>query len=168
LADRSREEELFRHDLDRWGSPADWATQEEKLATAASQIVASRSPAEFLTAREYEQSPHRQVATFGIFGAPTAVVCITEFPPRQERHGETIDVLAAGKKTTFAARAAPALYRLLPGQPVGLAETTAAGGLDAAVLANVLVTEGICAELTPELLSGYTGLATNGDFLKER
>lgn len=167
LADRSREDELFRHDLDRWDSPDEWATQEEMLAAAESRLVASRFPSDFLAAREYEQPPHRQVATGGIFGAPSAVVCVTEFPPRLERHGETIDVLAAGKKITFAAKAIPPLCRLLSGQPVGLAETTAACGVDAAILANVLVTEGICAELTSELLSGYTGLATNGDFLKE-
>ncbi len=168
LADHSREDDLFRHDLDRWGSPAEWSTQEDELAAAASRLVASRSPSDFLTAREYEQPPHRQVATFGVFGAPTAVVCVTEFPPRLEWHGEKVDVLAAGKKITFAVKAAPALHRLLSGQPVGLAETTAAAGVDAAILADVLVTEGICAELTPELLSGYTGLATNGEFLKER
>ncbi|MGH3695278.1 MAG: JmjC domain-containing protein [Pseudonocardiaceae bacterium] len=168
VADRSREDELFRHDLDLWGSPDEWSTQEEELATAASRLVASRSPSDFLTARECEQPPHRQVSTFGIFGAPTAVVCVTEFSPRLEQHGETVDVLDAEKKITFAARAVPVLYRLLSGQPVGLAETTAATGVDAMILANVLVTEGICADLTPELLSGYTGLAMNGDFLKER
>ncbi|MGH3686882.1 MAG: hypothetical protein ACRDRU_26135 [Pseudonocardiaceae bacterium] len=92
---------------------------------------------------------------------------MTEFAPRLEHHGETVDVLAAGKKITFAAKAAPALHRLLSGQPVDLAKTTAAAGVNAAILAEVLVGEGICAELTPELLSGYTGLATNEDFLKE-
>lgn len=167
LADRSREDELFRHDLDRWGSPDEWATQEDELATAASRLAASHSLSDFLAAREYEQPAHRQVATFGIFGAPTAVACVTEFPPRLEEQGEAVDVLAAGKKITFAAKAVPALHSLLSGQPVGLAETTAATGVNAVVLAGVLVTEGICAELTPELLSGYTGLATNGDFLKE-
>lgn len=168
LADRSREDELFRHDLDRWGSPDEWATQEDELAAVASRIVGSHSPSDFLTAREYEQPPHRQVATFGIFGAPTAVACVTEFQPRLEQQGETIEVLAAGKKIMFAARAIPALRVLLSGHPVNLAEITTATGVNTSVLADVLVMEGICAELTPELLSGYTGLVTNGDFLKER
>lgn len=168
LADHSCEDELFRHDLDRWGGPDERATREDELATAASRLAVSRSPSDFLAAREYEQPPHRQVATFGIFGAPAAVVCVTEFPPRLEERGETVDVLAAGKKITFAAKTAPALHSLLSGHPIGLAETTAATGVDAAILADVLITEGICAELTPELFSGYTGLATNGDFLKKR
>ncbi|MGH3912712.1 MAG: JmjC domain-containing protein, partial [Pseudonocardiaceae bacterium] len=162
LADHSREDELFRQDLDRWGSPHEWTTQNDELVTAVSRFVASRSPSDFLAVREYEHPAHREVATFGIFGAPTAVVCVTEFPPRLEQHGEKVDVLAAGKKVTFAVKAAPALRSLLSGQPVDLAEATAANGVDTAVLAEVLIEEGICAEVTPELFSGYTGLATNG------
>lgn len=168
LADRSREDELFRHDLDRWGTPDEREAQEEKLATAASHHIAARSLSDFLTSREYEQPPHRQVATCGLFGPPTAAVCVTEFPPQLRQHGETISVLTTGKKITFAAKAEPALHRLLSGQPADLAEATASTGINATILAETLIREGICAELTPELLSGYTGLATNEDFSKER
>ena len=168
LADHSREDELFRQDLDRWGTQNQRAAQQEELAKATSKLAASHSLSEFLTQREQERPPHRQVTTFGTFGAPTAVVCATEFPPQWEQHGETVDVLAVGKKITFAAQAAPALRILLSGCPVSLAETTTATGVNTSILADVLIAEGICAELTPELLSGYTGLVTNGVFSKER
>jgi hypothetical protein len=47
---------------------------------------------------------------------------------------------------------------LLCGQPVDLVAVSAAAGIDAVRLANVLIEEGLCAEVTDELLSGYTGL----------
>jgi hypothetical protein len=55
---------------------------------------------------------------------------------------------------------------LLCGQPVDLAAVSTATGLDAAKLADVLIEEELCAEVTDELLSGYTGLTPNGDCWK--
>lgn len=167
LADRSRENELFRHDVNRWGSSPERAAQGDELLKAASRLLTSLSPSDFLIERQDSRPPHRHVTTFGIFGAPAAVVCVTEFPPRLEQCGDAIEVFAAGKKITLAARAAPALRMLLSGHPVNLSEATTATGIDAGMIADVLVTEGICAELTPELLSGYIGLVTNENFLKE-
>lgn len=163
LADRSVEEERFRHDLDRWGSPKDQAIEERGLGEAVARLVESYPPARYLTAREEERSPPRHVATLGVFGPTTDVVCVTSFPPRVESHGPTIAVFAAGKKITFAARAEPALRLLLGGHPVNMAETTAATGIDVAVLATTLIKEGVCAELTEALSSGYTGLIPTGN-----
>lgn len=46
------------------------------------------------------------------------------------------------------------------------AAVSAAAGVDAAQLADVLIEEGLCAEVTDELLSGYTDLIPNDDFWK--
>lgn len=167
LADGCREDELFRHDLNRWGTQEQRAAQAKDLAATASRLLPARSPWEFLAQREQERPAHPRVATFGIFGKPALVVCVTSFPPQVEQHGETVDILAAGKRLTFKAKAVPALRLLLSGNPVSIAEATLTTGANVERLADVLLTEEICAELTPELSSGYTGLAMNGDSSKE-
>jgi len=158
VADHSREKELFRHDLDRWGSPDEQAYQEAKLTDLASQLLVDYPIEAYLGAREETRSPARYVATSGVFGPPTQVVCVTDFPPRIERQRSTVVVYAVGKKTSFDARAEPALRHLLSGHPVGLADLSEATGVDAAELAGVLIKEGLCAEVTEALSSGYTGL----------
>jgi Cupin superfamily protein len=162
LADRSRENEVFRHDLIRY-SPHKRHAQAQALAEAACHLVTSASPEEFLAAREQQQTPPRRVCTRGVFGPPAAVACVTDFPPGLHHRGDTITVLGAGKKITFAAKTDPALRMLLCGQPVDLAVVSAAAGVDAVKLADVLIEEGLCAEVTDELLSGYTGLIPNAD-----
>jgi len=159
VADHSREQELFRHDLNRGGSPDDEHDQQRELARAVSRLVATYPPASYLAKREHDCTPPRHVATRGVFGPPVAVVCVTHFPPRVERRGHIVEVLAAGKRITFAARAAPALRQLLSGHPVSISETTETTGIDAAPVADALIKEGLCAELTDELSSGYTGLS---------
>jgi Cupin superfamily protein len=157
LADQSRENELFRHDLIRH-SPQEQHAQARALAETACCLVTSASPEEFLAVREQQQPPPRQVCAHGVFGPPAVVACATDFPPRLSRCGDTIIVFGAGKRITVAAKAEPALRMLLCGQPVDLAAVSAATGIDAVKLANVLIEEGLCAEVTGELLSGYTGL----------
>ncbi len=165
LADRSRENEVFRHDLIRYG-PHEQHAQAQALAEAACHLVTSASPEEFLAAREQQQPAPRQACTNGVFGRPAAVACVTDFPPRLHHCGDTITVHSAGKKITIAAKAASALRMLLCGQPVDLAAVSAAAGIDATKLADVLIKEGLCAEVTDELLSGYTGLIPNDDCWK--
>jgi hypothetical protein len=75
---------------------------------------------------------------------------------------QTVTVRAAGKKITFAARTAPALNMLLSGRPVELADVSAASGVDAAVVAETLIREGLCAELTEALSLGCTGMIPTG------
>jgi hypothetical protein len=150
--------ELFRHDVDRWGAVEDRAAQQLAFTDDAVRLAATRSVAEFLAAREQHQPPARYVVTHGLFGASSSVVCVTEFPPNLTNDGQHVVVRAAGKEITFMARALPALALLLSGEPVDIATATRATGVDAAVLADVLVAEGIFAEATPELAAGYAGL----------
>ncbi|WP_309049185.1 JmjC domain-containing protein [Streptomyces sp.] len=159
LADWCREREIFRHDLDRWRGP-DGASLTEAAAT----LLDARSPADYLVAYEQETTLPRHVPFLDILGPLDAVVCTTHFPPRIRESGETVDVLAAGKKLTLAAKALPALRLLLSGRPVVLEHAVAVVGADAAEVAGILVEEELCAVLTPELSSGYTGLVTSAGF----
>ncbi|MFD5087342.1 JmjC domain-containing protein [Kitasatospora sp. NPDC058406] len=161
LADWSRETELFRRDLDRWGEPGERAAQQRELAAAAARVITARSPADYLAVREREAVTPRHVPFLEIFGPLEAAVCITDFPPLIEENGDTVAVLAAGKKLTFTAEALPALHVLLSGRPVRLAEAVRSVGDEVGLLARILTEEELCAGLTPELFSGYTGLVTN-------
>jgi hypothetical protein len=158
LADHSREHEPFRHDLDRWGSRLEERPSATLLQGRFDMLCKRFTPDAYLSAREHEQPPSRHVATHGVFGPPTSVVCVTEFPPAIKRHGDTIEVLAVGKRLTLAARAEPALRQLLSGRPESIEQVTAQTGLDATILAETLINEGVCAELTSELAAGYQGL----------
>lgn len=162
LADQSRRHELFRRDLDGDASPAG------ELAAAVAELAAAATPQEFLATRAREQHAPRHVATRGVFGPVTAAVCITEFPPEVtiDKDG-AVTVAAAGRRIRFGAAALPALRLLLSGQPISLAEITAATGLDATPLVDVLLQEKMCAEATPELFSGYTGLVPTATFSKQ-
>lgn len=156
LADWSREEELFRYDLDRTDNSGS-----EELTTAAIKLIRRRGPADFLTAREQEAASPRHVPFLDIFGPLEAAACITHFPPQITEHGDTVEVVAAGKKLTFTAKTLPALRLLLSGHPVPLARAVAAVGTEVEQVAEILTQEEICAVVTPELSSGYTGLVTN-------
>jgi hypothetical protein len=67
--------------------------------------------------------------------------------------GSMVEVRAAGKKLTFAARAEDSLRVLLSGHPVALS-----GDGDLMTLAMHLIEEGLCEPLTEESRSAYTGL----------
>lgn len=156
LADWSREREIFRHDLDRWQG-----TGGDALTAAAAQLVGEHSPAGFLTAYEQETTLPRHLPFLDILGPLDAVVCTTHFPPRIQESGETVDVVASGKKLTLAAKALPGLRLLLSGRPVALEQAAAVAGADVTEVAEILVEEELCTVLTAELSSGYTGLVTN-------
>ncbi|MPY51156.1 JmjC domain-containing protein [Streptomyces acidicola] len=156
LADWCREHEIFRHDLDRWHGTGITA-----LTEAAAQLVSERPPADFFDAYEQATTLPRHVPFLDVLGPLDAVVCTTHFPPQLQERGETIDVVASGKKLTLAAKALPALRLLLSGKPVALEQAAAVVGAEVAEVAEILVEEELCAVLTPELFSGYTGLVTN-------
>ncbi|MFZ3560819.1 JmjC domain-containing protein [Streptomyces sp. BH055] len=156
LADWSREHEIFRHDLDRTGKAG-----HEALTSAGARLVGDRSPADFLAAHEQETTPARHVPFLDILGPLDAVVCTTQFAPRIEENDSTVDVVTSGKKLTLAAKALPSLRLLLSCKPVQLDQVTPAVGAEVNDIAAILVEEEICAPLTPELSSGYTGLVTN-------
>ncbi|MET9294089.1 cupin domain-containing protein [Streptomyces sp. NPDC003077] len=159
LADWCREREVFRHDLDRWNDP-----NSTVLTEAATALLGERSPAEFLAAYGQQMPLPRQVPFLDILGPLDAVVCTSHLPPRIQGSGETVDVLSSGKKMTFATEALPALRLLLSGRPVVLEQAAVVVGAEVMEVAGVLVEEELCAVLTPELSSGYTGLVTNAAF----
>ncbi|MCX4659428.1 JmjC domain-containing protein [Streptomyces uncialis] len=161
LADWSRQEEVFRHDLDRWSEPEEREAQQRLLATEATHLIDARAPEEFLRLREQEAPPGRHVPFLDIFGPLQSVVCVSEFPPLVEEEDETVVVRASGKKLTFASKALPGLRVLLSGHPVQLDEAARLVGTEIDALAKILVKEELCASLTPELSSGYTGLVTS-------
>lgn len=160
LADHSREFEPFRHDLDRWGFKSASCSDAARLRGEFEELLRRFSPGVYLSARENEQLSSRHISTHNVFGPPMSVVCATEFPPSISCVGDTIEVLAAGKRLTLASRAEPALRRLLSGHPENVAQVSAETGLNAALLAEALIAEGVCAELTAELAAGYHGLVT--------
>ncbi|MGH3673742.1 MAG: hypothetical protein ACRDSH_24445 [Pseudonocardiaceae bacterium] len=87
---------------------------------------------------------------------------MTAFPPQLEICDGTAVVLAAGKKITVPVDALPALRPLLSGHPASVTGIAAATGINAATLADVLIAEGLCAEITPDLAAGYAGMVTLG------
>lgn len=153
VADRSRADEAFRHDLDREGSSA-------SLAELVPKLVAQYPQEVYPATREQERPSRRHVATAEIFGPVTDVVCMTDFPPRIDANGSTVEVVAAGKEITFAAKTEPALRLLLSGNPANIQQVTETTGVNADVLARTLLDEGLCAELTEELAAGYVGVGS--------
>ncbi|MFJ1675426.1 JmjC domain-containing protein [Streptomyces sp. NPDC088251] len=157
LADRSRENELFRRDLDN----ATGSEQHQELVEAAVRLIGSRTPADFLVTREQDVAPPRHVPFLETFGHLASVVCISEFRPRFRDLGQTVEVLSSGKKLTFKARALPALRLLLSGRPVHLDRAAGTVGDEVYPLAEILTQHEWCAPLTPELSSGYSGLVAD-------
>lgn len=154
VADRSREHEVFRQDLDRFGAPND------QLVDLVPKLLAGYPHDAYLAAREQERPSRRHVNTSGVFGPVTDVVCMTDFPPHIDVSEQIVTVVAAGKELTFAAKAEPALRLLLSGNPANIEEVAEASGIKAGVVASTLVKEGLCAELTAELAAGYAGLCS--------
>lgn len=159
LADQSRRHELFRRDLERGDDQ-----QADELFHALISLGASYPPSSFLRDRETERGACRHVPSLDFLGSPAAVVCVTDFPPRIESADDKITVTSGSSKITFAAAAELALQYLLSGAPVRLDALAVQTGINADAVAKVLIEEEICAPLTPELLSGYTGLVTKPVF----
>ncbi|QQC90590.1 JmjC domain-containing protein [Streptomyces alfalfae] len=156
LGDWCREQEIFRHDLDRRDQ-----TGSEALVEAAARLIGERSPADYLAAYEQATTLPRHIPYLDILAPLDSVVCTTHFPPQLQESGETVTVVASGKRLTLAAKAVPALRLLLSGRPVPLERAAALVGTEVAEVAEILVKEELCATLTPELSSGYTGLVMN-------
>ncbi|XVV02489.1 JmjC domain-containing protein [Actinosynnema sp. CA-248983] len=166
LADNTRRDERFRHDLNRWGTEADRTAQYDLLTQAFQDHLDQYDPDAYLAAREQEQPPPRYVHTAGVFEPLTDVVCVTAFPPHIEVTDDRVIVQAAGKRLELAGQAEGALRLLLSGRPVNLERVSQKTGVDALELAELLTEEGLCAELTDELSSGCTGLVPPASFSK--
>lgn len=161
LADQSRRDERFRQDIR--SSSDEHPDRRFDLVDAALELIVSSSITGFLAEREQQTPAGRHVITHGLFGRPTEVVCVTAFRPTVTRNNELVTVRAAGKEIRFKSRAWPALQLLLSGRPVSVEKITTETSVDAAVLAEVLLAEGICAEVTEALAAGYRGLLMPGD-----
>lgn len=158
LADKLRENAFFRLDLDRFGSSEDQSVQHNTLYSEMLGQADSLNIPAYLRARRQEQPPPRYVHTGGLFGPMADAVCVTPFRPHIEVSGDEIAVLAVGKRLLLARRAETAARLLLSGYPVSLDRVTEVTGVDATPLAETLMREGLCAELTDALHSGFTGL----------
>ncbi|WP_033374452.1 JmjC domain-containing protein [Actinopolyspora halophila] len=162
LADEARRHEVFRHDLDRT-DPA--GQQHTDLTQAAQQLITTSPYAQFLRTRETSQPPARHVRTHDLFGPARQLVCITDYPPRivDGDQQDTVVVAAAGRTLTLDARARPALETLLSGHPVDIDQLDTSAEVDPRAVAQVLVDEELCAEVTDELATGYAGLVPTSD-----
>lgn len=152
----ARQHEVFRHDLPLVDGPA--PERSHALGQAAAELVAGVDLAEYRRWRRQHHGAARHVVTHGLFGAIEEVVAITEFPPLIEREGHVVHVAVAGRHLSLPARAEQAVRHLLSGHPVWIDDVTAACGVDAAKIAHVLLEEGLCAEATDGLRSGFSGL----------
>ncbi|WP_210435014.1 hypothetical protein [Saccharopolyspora sp. ASAGF58] len=151
IADRSRQDEAFRLDLDRDGNA-------DALAALVPQLVARYPQDTYLLARKTERPSRRRVITRDVFGALTDVVCLTDFPPHIITNPDEVTVWTAGKELVFAAKAEPVVRKLMSGNPVNIEQVAAETGVPADAIARTLVDEGVCAELTPELAAGFLQL----------
>jgi hypothetical protein len=158
VADKMRTDVLFRIDLDRFGAKDDQEVQNNVLYAELLRHTESLTIPSYLAAREREQAPSRYVHTGGLFGLATDVVCVTPFPPHIEVDDQGLTVLAVGKRLRVARRAEDAVRLLLSGYPVSLERVRGLTGIDATPLAETFMKEGLCAELTDALRSGFTGL----------
>lgn len=157
IADRARDDQQLRIDL---GRRAGGTEQHCRLAAAAAALVESISPAEYVAALQREHAAARYVTTSGMFGPPTAVVCVTDYPPELTVRDGDVIVQAAGKRITVPVSAMPALEQLLSGHPVGIGAIADQTGVDVHALSEVLINAGVCAEVTPALAAGYDGMIT--------
>jgi Cupin superfamily protein len=159
MADAARSEQIFRTDLETPEGHDD-ALLLERLG----QFAQTLPPSEYLRRMREGMAPARHVPFVPALGPLTGVVAVTEFEPTIEvTEQRTIEVRGGGKKLTFASRAEPLVRTLLSGHPVPFDENT---DPDAVRLAKQLIQEGLCAPLTSESSSGYTGLVPAKTCLK--
>jgi hypothetical protein len=116
--------------------------------------------ADFRTTSE----PARHIPYVSAFGPLQGAVAITEFEPSITLVDEAVHVQAAGKRLSFAPRVEQCLRVLLSGHPVALWNADP----DLFQVAEHLIKEGLCAALTDELSSGYTGLVPHASYSRPR
>ncbi|MFI6808263.1 JmjC domain-containing protein [Streptomyces luteogriseus] len=154
LSDAARADEDFRIDLERSDGTADGAVLAAKLTDLAREY----DPKRYLAELRANTPPARHMPHIPVFGPLEYVVAVTEFEPVITPSGDTVQVVGGGKRLTFHGRAEPGLRSLVSGHPVCLTDNDE----DLTTLAEHLIQEGLCAPLTAESLSAYTGLVTPG------
>lgn len=156
LADRLRADELFRRDLPRFAAAESRAGHAERLREAITRALTPDVLDRFLTDRDAQAPAHPRL------GLPW-VASADVLPPGDEQEvrlltpravlrpgGDTVTLLAAGKRFVFAAAAAPVLTVLLDGtpQPIKALMEVADPALDPATvraLLGELTTHGLLA-----------------------
>ncbi|EQD87827.1 JmjC domain-containing protein [Saccharopolyspora erythraea] len=154
VADQARKTATFRRDLDAGDIAANMAALVDMLP----RFISDHAPVRFTEDHLTASVPERHIRTHGLFGTPFSVVCITSRKPRITQDGNDVVVRAAGKGITIDGSARPALEILLSGRPVSVDVMREVFGDDMTELVDVLLSEEICAEVTPELADGYAGL----------
>lgn len=151
LSDAARNEELFRTDLE-----APDGHDDAQLLERLRRFAETLSPSEYLRRMREGMAPARHIPYVPELGPLSGAVAVTEFEPTIELTPTgAVEVRAGGKKLTLAARAEALVRPLLSGHPVVFDSDT---DPDAIRLAKRLIQEGLCAPLTRESSSGYTGL----------
>jgi hypothetical protein len=158
LADTARAEMLLRSDLER--PEVDDDERDAQLGASLRVLASTHSATRYLADFRTSTPPARHVPHVTAFGPIQKVVAVTEFEPVITLDDGAVAVHGGGKKLSFAQRAHPALKILLSGRPVDLSDA----GPGDRELAHHLIKEGLCALLTDELSSGYTGLVTTATF----
>jgi hypothetical protein len=160
LSDAARSEQLFRTDLE---TPQ--GHDDTLLLDRLGQFAQGLSPSEYLRQMREGMAPARHIPYVPTLGPLTGTVAVTEFTPTIEVTPEgNIEVRAGGKKLVLAARAEALVRALLSGHPVAFDDDT---DPDAIRLAKRLIQEGLCAPLTTESFSGYTGLVPTATCSKQ-
>lgn len=151
LSDTARSEQLFRTDLE-----APEGHDDSLLLERLEQFAQTIPPTEYLRRMREGMTPARHIPYVSAFGQLSGAMAVTEFKPTIEMTPEgNIEVRAGGKRLIFAARAEALVRPLLSGHPVTFNSDT---DPDAVRIAKRLIQEGLCAPLTSESFSGYTGL----------
>ncbi|MFJ9961281.1 JmjC domain-containing protein [Streptomyces avermitilis] len=156
LSDTARADEDFRTDLERSDDTADG----DVLAAKLTDLAREYDPKRYLAELRANTPPARHMPHIPVFGPLEYVAAVTEFEPVITPSGDSVQVVGGGKRLTFHGRAEPALRSLLSGHPVHLTDDDQ----DLTTLAEHLIQEGLCAPLTAESLSAYTGLVTPDTF----
>jgi hypothetical protein len=160
LSDAARADQLFRTDLETAGDPA---AHSDLLLAALADLARGHDPRYYLADLRANTAPARHVPYIPAFGPPEAAVAVTEFEPVITVSDDVVQVVGGEKKLTFAGRAEPGVRALLSGHPVYLA----GADQDVKDVAELLILEGLCAQLTGESSSGYTDLVTPVTFSRE-
>ena len=159
LADQARSEEVFRRDLTTNEAPKERAEHIDLMKKTALRLVESFSPDNYLVSRRRTQPPTPALRyAYKPITQSDPIVCVCEFPPDVEKHEDTYRIFGGGSVVTILPSALAPAKLLLSGSPVTLEEVESLTGVDASSLVDVLLENGLCAVLNPELSSAYTDL----------
>jgi len=157
LADQVRADEMFRIDLPRFATARERESRAAQLRERLVRLLDDEAVTRFLADRD------GRALGFARLGLPWSATAellpadddatVRLLAPRAvlSRDGETVVLVADGKRLTFVGAAEPVLAALLPGRPASIRELLAAApGLDRGALKVLLIellTQGVLAPL---------------------